>query len=339
MLGVLAFSDPLRDTAADSIAAAHAAGIAVTMLTGDHPATARAVGRAIGLDPASVRARVTPADKLALVESLQAHGEVVAMTGDGVNDAPALRRADIGIAMGRGGTEAAREASAVVLTDDNVATIVAAIAEGRRIRDNVATFVSFLLSANLGEVVVFAIAVSAGLGAPLAVVQLLLVNLVTDGLPAIALARDPASPDTMTTPPRREQVLLSARRWLALGLIGLAVGTVTLASFGLGRSVDDATAQTMAFTTLALAELVLVFTLRSTSWPAWRLPRNDWLGASVVVSAFIVLGAVYLPIGHSALETMPLAPLELAAALLLAVLPAAAVEAAKAVMRRAARRS
>jgi P-type Ca2+ transporter type 2C len=212
VLGVLAFSDPLRDTAADSIRAAHAAGIAVTMLTGDHPATARAVGRAIGLDAASVRARVTPADKLALVESLQAHGEVVAMTGDGVNDAPALRRADIGIAMGRGGTEAAREASAVVLTDDDVGTIVAAIAEGRRIRDNVATFASFLLSANLGEVVVFAIAVSAGLGAPLAVVQLLLVNLVTDGLPAIALARDPASPDTMTTPPRREHVLLSARR-------------------------------------------------------------------------------------------------------------------------------
>jgi Ca2+-transporting ATPase len=336
VLGVLAFSDPLRDSAAPSIAAAHGAGIDVTMLTGDHPATARAVGRAVGLDPTSVRARVTPADKLALVEALQARGDVVAMTGDGVNDAPALRRADIGIAMGRGGTEAAREAAAVVLTDDALATIVAAIAEGRRIRDNIATFVSFLLSANLGEVAVFAVAVAAGLGAPLAVVQLLLVNLVTDGFPAIALARDPASPATMTTPPRRQQVLLSARRWLALALVGLAVGAVTFASFAAG---DDATAQTMAFTTLALAELVLVFTLRSTTAAAWTLPRNDWLWASVLGSGAVVFAAVYLPAGHAALATVSLAPAALAVALVLAVLPAAGVEVAKAGIRVARPRS
>jgi Ca2+-transporting ATPase len=333
VLGVLAFSDPLRDTAASSIAAAHAAGIDVTMLTGDHPATARAVGRAIGLDPSSVRARVTPADKLALVESLQAQGEVVAMTGDGVNDAPALRRADIGIAMGRGGTEPAREAAAVVLTDDALATIVAAIAEGRRIRDNIATFVSFLLSANLGEVAVFAVAVAAGFGAPLAVVQLLLVNLVTDGLPAIALARDPASRTTMTTAPRRQEVLVSARRWLALALVGLAVGGVTFASFAAGRAIDDASAQTMAFATLALAELALVFTLRSPAAAAWALPRNDWLWASVLASGAVVFAAVYLPAGHAALETVPLGHVELAVALVLAVLPAAAVEVAKAAMR------
>ena len=181
------------------------------MLTGDHPATARTIGHALGLADDAVVARATPADKLALVEALQEHGEVVAVTGDGVNDAPALRRADVGVAMGRAGTEAAREAAAIVLTDDDFATIVAAVAEGRRIGDNIRKFVAFLLSANFGEVLVFAVAIGAGLGAPLAVIQVLLVNLVTDGLPALALARDPASALTMATPPRRGDQLFDRR--------------------------------------------------------------------------------------------------------------------------------
>ncbi|MGE5690237.1 MAG: cation-translocating P-type ATPase [Pseudomonadota bacterium] len=332
-LGLIAFSDPLRETAADSVAAARAAGIRVMMVTGDHPATARTVGRALGLGAEDVLARVAPGDKLGLVESLQADGEVVAMTGDGVNDAPALRRADVGVAMGRNGTEAAREAAAIVLTDDDVATIVAAIAEGRRIRDNIATFVGFLLSANLGEVAVFAAAVAAGLGAPLAVVQVLLVNLVTDGLPAVALARDPASPTTMTTPPRREDVLLSGARWLALALIGLLVGGATLASFLVGRGIDGDVAQTMAFTTLALSELVLVFAMRSPSTAAWRLPGNGWLVGSVLGSAVVVFAVVFAPATHAAFATEPLGGTELAVALALALLPALAVELAKGVMR------
>ena len=161
----------------------------------------------------SVFARVTPADKLRLVEAHQRRGEVVAVTGDGVNDTPALRRADVGIAMGRSGTEAAREAAEIVLTDDDFATIVAAIEEGRRIGDNVRKFVAFLLSANLGEVVLFAIAVLAGIGVPMSVVQVLTVNLVTDGLPAIALARDPslARHDAAAARDRREGS--SARSW------------------------------------------------------------------------------------------------------------------------------
>ena len=171
------------------------------MVTGDHPTTAASIARALDLDPDRVHARVTPVDKLRLVESLQRDGHVVAVTGDGINDAPALRRADVGVAMGRSGTEAARQAAEVVLTDDDFATIVAAVREGRIIGDNVRKFVAFLLSANFGEIVLFAIAVLAGLGAPMTVVQVLTVNLLTDGLPAIALTRDPASPATMLRPP------------------------------------------------------------------------------------------------------------------------------------------
>ena len=194
------------------------------MLTGDHPATARTIGRALGLSDEEIIARATPSDKLDLVESLQASGDVVAVTGDGVNDAPALRRADVGVAMGRSGTEAAREAASIVLTDDDFATIVAAVAEGRRIGDNIRKFVAFLLSANLGEVLVFAVVISAGLGSPLAVIQILLVNLVTDGLPALALARDPADRETMTSPPRTSKALFDRGTWVALAWIGVLVG-------------------------------------------------------------------------------------------------------------------
>ena len=193
-LGLVALHDPPRETAVPAIAAAHEAGLRVEMLTGDHRLTALAVGRSLGLPAEAVHARVTPEEKLRLVERRQAEGEIVAVTGDGVNDSPALRRADVGVAMGRSGTEAAREASDLVLTNDDFATIVAAIREGRTITDNIRKFVAFLLSANLGEVVMFTIAILAGLGAPMTVVQVLLVNVLTDGLPAVALARDPASP-------------------------------------------------------------------------------------------------------------------------------------------------
>ena len=256
------------------------------MLTGDHPATARTIGRALGLDDADVVARVTPASTSSSSSSgCRRSGEVVAVTGDGVNDAPALRRADVGVAMGRAGTEAAREAAAIVLTDDDFATIIAAIREGRRIGDNIRKFVAFLLSANLGEVLVFAVAVVAGLGPPLAVVQILLVNLVTDGLPALALARDPASAETMRTGPRGGAQLFGRRLWFMLGLVGLLVGGVTLAAFLAGRGFGGGGDQTMAYATLALSELALVFGIRSTSVAAWRLPGNRWLAASAVGSA------------------------------------------------------
>jgi Ca2+-transporting ATPase len=331
---VVALHDPLRRTSAPAIAAARRAGIAVRMITGDHPATARTIGRELGLADEAIVARATPADKLALVTELQEQGEIVAVTGDGVNDAPALRRADVGVAMGRSGTEAAREAASIVLTDDDFATIVLAVEEGRRIGDNIRKFVAFLLSANFGEVIAFAVAVAAGLGAPLSVVQVLLVNLVTDGLPAVALAQDPAEPGTMRSPPRRGQALLDRRLWLALGLVGAAVGGVTLASFAAGRALGGGTAQTMAFTTLALSELALVFSMRSATTPAWRLPRNRWLNRSVVLSVLVVAAVVYLPFTQDAFDTVSLGVPAALVAAALALLPTALVGALKATRRR-----
>jgi calcium-translocating P-type ATPase len=334
VIGIVALHDPLRPTAAASIASARKAGIGVRMLTGDHPATARTIGRQLGLPDEAVIARATPAEKLELVGELQAQGEVVAVTGDGVNDAPALRKADVGVAMGRGGTEAAREAAAVVLTDDDFATIVAAIAEGRRIGDNIRKFVAFLLSANFGEVIVFAIAIGAGLDPPLAVIQVLLVNLLTDGLPALALARDPAGPLTMTTPPRPGDRLFERRLWLALGLVGGLVGVAATAAYLAGRGFGGSSAQTMTFATLALSELLLVFSIRSPTLTAWRLPLNRWLLASVAASAAFLAVAVYLPAAHEPFATVPLGLWPALTAVALAALPALLVEIAKSVVRR-----
>jgi Ca2+-transporting ATPase len=332
LLGVIALHDPLRATAPESLAAARTAGIDVRMLTGDHPATARTIGHALGLDDEAVVARATPADKLELVEAFQRAGQVVAVTGDGVNDAPALRRADVGVAMGKSGTEAAREAAAIVLTDDDFATIVAAVEEGRRIGDNIRKFVAFLLSANLGEVLVFAVAILAGLGAPLAVIQVLMVNLVTDGLPALALARDPASAGTMTSPPRRSEHLFDRATWLALAAIGVLVGGATLTAFAAGRGSGEETAQTMAFTTLALSELALVFALRSPRTHAWRLPRNGWLVASVLASAAIVAAVIHLPVAHEAFRTVALDWRETLTVVVLGLTPFVLVELAKALL-------
>ena len=231
--------------------------------------------------------------------------------------------------MGRSGTEAAREASSVVLTDDDFATIIAAVAEGRRIGDNIRKFVAFLLSANFGEVIVFAVAVGAGLDPPLAVIQVLLVNLITDGLPAVALARDPASALTMATPPRGGDRLFDRRQWLALALIGGLVGGVATASYLAGRSFGGGSAQTMAFVTLALAELVVVFSIRSPTLPAWQLPSNPWLLAAVGASAVFLAACVYLPVAHEPFATVSLGLWPSLTAVGLAVLPALLVDAGK----------
>jgi calcium-translocating P-type ATPase len=334
ILGVIALHDPLRPSAARAVDAARTAGIHVRMLTGDHPATARTIGHVLGLADESILARATPADKLALVRQLQEDGDVVAVTGDGVNDAPALRRADVGVAMGRTGTEAAREAAGIVLTDDDFATIVAAVAEGRRIGDNIRKFVAFLLSANLGEVLVFAVAIGVGLGSPLAVIQVLLVNLVTDGLPALALARDPASPETMSSPPRTGRELFDARTWRALLWIGILVGAATFAAFGIGRELGGGGAQTMAFATLALSELALVYGMRSYSAPAWSLPRNRWLDLSVLASVVVIAGVVFLPAAHASFATVSLDGPVALIVVALALVPLAGVELLKAGRRR-----
>lgn len=324
-LGLVALADPLRPAAAGALQEARELDLDVQMLTGDHELTARAIAGQLGLPDDAVHARVTPADKLRLVTELQRGGHVVAVTGDGINDAPALRQADVGIAMGLSGTEAAREASALVLTDDDFATIVAAVREGRRITGNLRSFLAFLLSANLGEVVLFGIAVTAGLGAPMTVVQILVVNLLTDGPPAIALARDPAGAGAA----RLERVLFPRRLLAALGAIGLVVGVAALAAFLAVRELRPEAAQTAAFATVALAELAFVWSCRSERLPTWRLPPNRFLRVAVVASLAVVAVAVYVPALHAPLGTVSLRASELAIVLGLAAVPALVAETVK----------
>jgi Ca2+-transporting ATPase len=356
LVGLVGIRDPLRETAAESVRHARAAGVKVAMLTGDHPLTAASIAAGLGLGDCTpvtggelaamsgaelrsvtatrdVFARVTPADKLRLVETLQDAGHVVAVTGDGINDTPALRRADVGVAMGASGTEAAREAADIVLTNDDFSTIVRAIREGRRIDANVRKFVAFLLSANLGEVVLFAVCILAGLGAPMTVAQVLVVNLLTDGLPAVALSRDPASRGTMRQPPHGRGRLFSSSFQLALVGTGAALGLAATCAYLLGRDFAPDTAQTMAFATIALSELALVFSLRSTVEAAWRGPRNAALGLSVLASVLVVVLALYVPAVASLLGTTPLGGREIALVAGLALVPAAFFEVGKAVRR------
>ena len=334
LLGLVAIHDPLRASAPAALQEARRAGVAVKMLTGDHPETARAIGHALGLGPDDIFARVTPEEKLRLVEGLQEAGAVVAVTGDGVNDAPALRQADVGIAMGLSGTEAARGASAIVLTDDDFATIVAALREGRRIADNVRKVVVFLLSANLGEVVLFAIAIAAGLGAPMSVVQVLTVNILTDGIPAVALARDPASAETMAHGPRNRTRIVPPALAAALAGVGALVGGAGLAAFLIGRTIDADVARTMAFTTIALAELAFVFSCRSTDAAAWRVSGNRHLVGGVLASLVLLAATLYVAPLHEPFGTVALGPAELAATIGLAAIPFLAVEFGKHVRRR-----
>ena len=339
VLGLVGLQDPLRATAADAVQQARAAGLRVEILTGDHPATAGAVARALDLPQSAVSARVTPADKLRLVEALQDQGEVVAVTGDGVNDAPALRRANVGVAMGRSGTEAAREAADIVLTDDDFSTIVAAIREGRAITDNVRKFVAFLLSANFGEVLLFAASVLAGYGAPMTVVQVLTVNVLTDGPPAVALAADPPAADVLRRPPERGDRLFDLRSWGMIGIVGLIVGAAALGAFLAGRALNRDAAQTMAFATIALGELAVVFAVRSPLTAAWRAPWNPYLVTAVAGSVALLALAIYVPALHDPFGTVALDAAQLGVVAGFALVPLAAVEVGKAVLRRRAGRA
>jgi Ca2+-transporting ATPase len=319
-----------------AVRTAHAAGIRIVMITGDAPATALAVARRIGLsaeravvgseleraDDAEVLAnlegdvvfaRTTPEHKLRIVEILQRAGHVVGMTGDGVNDAPALKRADIGIAMGLRGTDVAKGAADLVLTDDDFATIVGAVEEGRRQFDNIRKFVGYLLSSNTGEVI--AIVCNVLLGGPLifAPVQILWVNLVTDGITAVALGLEPAERGVMQRPPRAPREPVLDRAGLAnVGLLGAYVGVATLALFQLlargGAPGDEQLARTTAFAGLIALELVNVFNFRSLRAPLLEvgLFSNRWLLAGWAATFALLLAAVYAPPLQALLDTAPL---------------------------------
>jgi Ca2+-transporting ATPase len=359
-VGLLGLADPPRPTARASVEAARRAGIRTVMITGDHPGTAIAVARAAALVPSETRpelltgseleslsddeltdrvrttdvyARVVPEHKLRIVEALRAGGEIVAMTGDGVNDAPALRAAHIGIAMGQRGTDAAVAASDMVLADDNYSTIIGAVRAGRTIYDNVLRFVLFLLSANAGEIVVFAAAITAGMGAPLTVIQILTVNLFTDGLPAVALAVDPPAAGVMRRPPRppAQGIIEPIRSRLLVG--GAAMGLAGFGSFLVGRADGEHVAQTMTFTTLVFAQLAYVFAIRGSDW-FFRAGNNRSLNAAVIATASVMTVVLAVPALAARFDVVGLDVAQLAVALALALVPLTALEIFKVRRRR-----
>jgi Ca2+-transporting ATPase len=295
-LGLVGLHDPVRPVAAEVARALSEAGIRLVMVTGDHPATAGAIARQLGLtdstsDGSNVYARVQPEQKLDIVAQLQAAGEVVAMTGDGVNDAPALRRAEIGVAMGRGGTEVARQAADLILADDNLATVTIAVREGRRIYENIRRFLRYALAGGLAEILVMLLGPLFGFPLPfLLPAQLLWINLLTHGLPGVALGAEPADPGTMHRPPRppNESVLGDGLAWTVLA-IGSVIGAVVLAAAAIGRAAG-APWQSMAFLTLGLAQLGVALAVRARRRRG--RPGNPGLGIAIATSAALQFAAV-----------------------------------------------
>jgi Ca2+-transporting ATPase len=359
LIGLIGLIDPPRPEAAAAVRDCISAGITPVMITGDHPATARAIALRLGIvasaagevltgaalaalnDEAlrervrSVRvyARVDPLQKIRIVEALQAHGEFVAMTGDGVNDAPALKRADIGVAMGKGGTDVAREASSLVLLDDNFATIVAAVREGRRIYDNIRKFVRYAMTGNSGEIWTIFLAPMVGLPIPLLPVHILWVNLVTDGLPGLALAAEPAERGIMQRAPRAPQESLFAHgMWQHIMVIGLLLGGLCLVVQAWAIGSGHAHWQTMVFTVLTLGQMAHVMAIRSERDPLWRLGlgSNKPLLGAVALTIALQMAVIYVPAFNTVFKTAPLSAFELAICLAASAVVFVAVEIEKA---------
>jgi Ca2+-transporting ATPase len=333
-LGLAGMIDPPRPEAKGAIETCAQAGIRAVMITGDHPVTAQAVARELGLlktgrvvtgaeleamsdeefkrevETIEVYARVSPAHKLRVVTALQANGHIVAMTGDGVNDAPSLKKADIGIAMGITGTDVTKEAAAMMLTDDNFASIVAAVEEGRGVFGNIKKYLMFLLSSNIGEITLMVAASLMGLPLPLTAVQILYVNLATDGLPALALAVDPAEKDLMKRKPRNSRTGIFTRpvKYI-LGIAGLWSGFVNISLFiwarNSGRSIEEA--MTMTFVSLVVIQFFKAYNHRSEHITVFERPfRNKWLNRAVLWEFALLLLIVYLPFLHEPFNTYSL---------------------------------
>ncbi len=329
LLGIVGLEDPPRRGVREAIARCHAAGIEVVMVTGDHGATARHIATQLGIVNASMNeeafvtgdqldhyddeqdsirllrvrifSRVTPEQKLRLIKLYQHHGQVVAMTGDGVNDAPALKKADIGIAMGIRGTDVAKEAADMVLQDDEFGTIVRAVAHGRAIFENIRKFVVYLLSCNISEIIAVSLATLAGAPLPLLPLQILFLNLVTDVFPALALGVGAGSPELMREKPRpsKEQVL-THRHWQRIVAHGTIIAITVLAAMAIALFYLDFTAEsavTVSFCTLALAQLWHVFNMRNNIGQVFsnEITRNLWIWVAIVICIALVLAAVYVP--------------------------------------------
>ncbi len=358
--GLAGMIDPPRDEAREAVARCRSAGIRPVMITGDHPATALAIARELGMadgtgraatgadldtlsDEAlaaeaasiSVYARVSAAHKLRVVQAWQARGEVVGMTGDGVNDAPAVKAADIGIAMGITGTDVTKEASDMVLTDDNFASIVNAVEEGRGIYDNIQKFIHYLLSCNAGEVLLMLVAALAGWPPPLAPIQILWLNLVTDGLPALALGLEPPEPDIMNRAPRPpKEPVITWRRGLMILFHGTLVAAVCLYAFWTSYRGDPANmphARTFTFCVAAFAQLFFAIGCRSDRVTALSQGffSNPWLLGAIILSALLQLTVVMLPFAQPVFEVGSDLGHDWITVMLLALIPVTVIELAK----------
>jgi Ca2+-transporting ATPase len=334
-LGLAGMIDPPRPEAKAAIALCADAGIRPVMITGDHPLTAQAVARELGLlrnggrvvtgaeleemtdeqlvrevEDISVYARVSPAHKLRVVTAWQSRGQIVAMTGDGVNDAPALKKADIGIAMGITGTDVTKEAAAMTLTDDNFASIVAAVEEGRGVFGNIKKYLMYLLSSNIGEIGLMVGSVLLGLPLPLTAVQILYVNLATDGLPALALSVDPPETDLMKRKPRNPRTGIFTRPVVTLMMLGgiwSALINLGLFSWAMssGRSTEQA--MTMTFVSLVLIQFFKAYNFRSDRHSVLNKPfANKWLNLAVGWEMVLLVLIVYLPFLHEPFNTYAL---------------------------------
>ncbi len=342
MTGLIGLVDPPRAGIREAIVECHRAGIRVVMVTGDHPVTATSIAHAVGISapdqttvPAmtgqrlqeisrsanpdeeeilqtDIFARVDPQQKLDLIQTFQNHGNIVAMTGDGVNDAPALTKADIGIAMGKRGTEVARESASLVLQDDAFATIVFAIGQGRVIFDNIRRFVVYLLSCNISEILVVGAATMAGAALPLLPLQILFLNLVTDVFPALALGVGKGNPSVMDHPPRpMDEPIIDRRRWFVIAASGLALTASVLSVFFLSLSVYGASereARTIAFLALAIAQIFHVFNMRDNESPVLKneITSNPYVWGAVVLSTTLVVTAVVVAPLSQVLELAPI---------------------------------
>ncbi|MDJ0790424.1 MAG: cation-translocating P-type ATPase [Acidimicrobiia bacterium] len=360
LYGLVAMADPPRYESGQAVAACRTAGIMPVMITGDHPATGKAIATRLGImdgdervltgmqlaeegaadladevSSVAVYARTSPEQKLDIVQAWQANGDIVAMTGDGVNDAPALRTADIGVAMGIAGTEVAKEAADMVLTDDNFASIVTAVGEGRRIYDNIRRFVRYTLTSNAGEIWVMFLGPFVGLALPLLPVQILWINLVTDGFPGLALGVEPAEPDVMKRKPRPpNESIFAGGVWQQVLLVGLLMGLVCL-GVGIWAEAGDRPWQTMVFTTLALSQLGNALAIRSDRQSLFTLGlrSNMYLTWTVLITLAIQVIIIYWEPMQNLLSTEALTGFELTVVLVASTVVFWVVEGEKLVRR------
>lgn len=352
-IGLVSMIDPPREESIEAVADARSAGIRPVMITGDHKVTATAIAKQIGiyrdgdlavtgqeldrmpdeeleqvLDRISVYARVSPENKIRIVDAWQKRGSIVAMTGDGVNDAPALKKADIGVAMGVTGTEVSKDASAMVLADDNFATIIKAVLNGRSIYRNIMNAIQFLLSGNMAAIFVVLYCSLGALSAPFEPVHLLFINLLTDSLPALAIGMEPSDQQLLKDKPRNPQTgILTGKFSLRIFGYGFFIAVVTQLAYGLGAETGPGTASTMAFAVLTLARLFHGFTCRSDfSIFKIKLSSNKWSIAAFVTGVLLLAFILFVPFMHRLFLVEPLKPSQIGWIVLLAVLPALCIQ-------------